>query len=601
MSSIISFGVDLGTTNSAAGIVRHGKVDIAADKTGKRTVPSYIAYPPNAKPPFLVGASAKSKMATRPEGVIYDCKRLIGMKYDDEIVERMKKYASFDIVDDGNNKPLVSVKQNGEIITKTPEEVGACVLEYLKSIVAAYSGNPNLKDVVITVPAYFNQKQRQATKDAGTIAGLNVLEIISEPVAAAYAYADQNNIGADGKEKTILIYDLGGGTFDVTIMAVNGNNYREIGLDGDLFLGGSDFDVIIMEEVIKAYNEENDEPLTSRQKGKLRVQCEEAKTSLKTTYESEIEVTDDFPFTLSRQTMENLLRPYIQKTIDICDKLIAKCNKTINDIDDIVLVGGSTRLNIVHEMLTKHFNKNLLKTINPDECVAYGATKYAYSITQGINPTISTNIQTEEKPDERPVMKPVNVDITCPSDIGVNVGGRMKAVIPRGTTLPFKSHVLCTNTESYVTELTVDILQGNHRRASHNTKLHTIRIPDIEPRARGKNMILIFLSMDKNGTLSASVADYDTGKQIDVPNIQTNLSEEELARMQERRKEERIMNAKYEKFMSKVNAVQEICLRSYEQIPDPEKQKRLSVINKELPKCSSIEEVEAFEREILSM
>ena len=471
MSSIISFGVDLGTTYSAAGVIRHGEVDIVKDKTGKRTVPCYIAYPPNAKPPFLVGASAKSKMATRPEGVIYDCKRLIGMKYDDEIVERMKKYASFDIVDDGNNKPLVSVKQNGEIITKTPEEVGACVLEYLKSIVAAYSGNPNLKDVVITVPAYFNQKQRQATKDAGTIAGLNVLEIISEPVAAAYAYADQNNIGADGKEKTILIYDLGGGTFDVTIMAVNGNNYREIGLDGDLFLGGSDFDVIIMEEVIKAYNEENDEPLTSRQKGKLRVQCEEAKTSLKTTYESEIEVTDDFPFTLSRQTMENLLRPYIQKTIDICDKLIAKCNKTINDIDDIVLVGGSTRLNIVHEMLTKHFNKNLLKTINPDECVAYGATKYAYSITQGINPTVQVIYN-------KKTMHTISVGIDK---------GKSHPIIPSFSELPFKNSIILSNRKQNLSSIQVHIYEGDHKHCRNNMKLTTLSLDRIQPMPVGKN------------------------------------------------------------------------------------------------------------------
>ena len=289
MEKVSTCGIDLGTTNSAVGIVKNGVIELSTDKTGKKLIPSYVAYPPNAKPPFLVGATARARMATRPDGVIYDCKRLIGMNYNDEVVERMRKYASFDIVDDGNNKPLISVKQNGETTTKTPEEVGAIILRYLKEQIREYAGNPDLNDVVITVPAYFNQKQRQATKDAGTIAGLNVLEIISEPVAAAYAYADQNDIGADEKEKTILIYDLGGGTFDVTIMTVKGNNYREIGLDGDLFLGGSDFDVIIMEEVIRAYNEENDEPLTARQKGKLRSKCEDAKVMLKTVYENEIE------------------------------------------------------------------------------------------------------------------------------------------------------------------------------------------------------------------------------------------------------------------------------------------------------------------------
>ena len=601
MEKVSTCGIDLGTTNSAVGIVKNGVIELSTDKTGKKLIPSYVAYPPNAKPPFLVGATARARMATRPDGVIYDCKRLIGMNYNDEVVERMRKYASFDIVDDGNNKPLISVKQNGETTTKTPEEVGAIILRYLKEQIREYAGNPDLNDVVITVPAYFNQKQRQATKDAGTIAGLNVLEIISEPVAAAYAYADQNDIGADDKEKTILIYDLGGGTFDVTIMTVKGNNYREIGLDGDLFLGGSDFDVIIMEEVIRAYNEENPKPLNNKQRGKLRSKCEDAKVMLRAVDVIEIEVNDDFMFTLSRQTMESLLRPHIQKTIDICDKLITKCNKTINDIDDIVLVGGSTRLNIVHEMLTEHFHKKLLETINPDECVAYGATKYAYSITHGINPTVTTDIQTENQPDARPAMQPVNVDITCPSDIGVNVGGRMKAVIPRGTALPYKNHIMCTNTESYVTELLIDILQGNHRRASHNAKLHTIRIPDIEPRAKGKNMILIFLSMDKNGTLSASVADFDTGKQIDAPNIQANLSEEELARMQERRKEERRMNAKYQQLIEKVNNVQMVFMQRREEITDPSKQERIDVICNQLAKCSSLEEVEAYEREILNM
>ena len=490
---VTSCGIDLGTTNSAVGIVKNGAVELSYDKTGKKLIPSYIAYPPNARPPLLIGSTARHRLTTRPEGVIYDCKRLIGVNYNDEVVEKMKKYASFDIVDDGNNKPLVSVEQNGKVITKSPEEVGACILEYLKEQIREYAGNPDLNDVVITVPAYFNQKQRQATKDAGIIAGLNVLEIISEPVAAAYAYADQNNIGTDGKEKTILIYDLGGGTFDVTIMTVKDNNYREIGLDGDLFLGGSDFDVIIMEEVIKAYHEENEEneELTPRQKGKLRAMCEEAKIELKSTYEVEIEVNDDFTHTLSRQTMENLLQPYIQKTIDICDRLITKCNKTIQDIDDIVLVGGSTRLNIVHDMLINHFGKMPRVDINPDECVAYGAAKYAYSITHGINPVIY----------DKKTMHTISVGVDK---------GKSYPIIPSLTALPVKSYIKLSNRKPNLSSIQVHVYEGDHKHCRNNMKLTTLTLDGVQPMPIGQSYFRLDYEMTQEMRLLLCLTDLST-------------------------------------------------------------------------------------------
>ena len=381
MSVATVFGIDLGTTKSVSGIVMNGRVELVPNEHGKHTVPSYVAYPPNGRPVFAVGNIARGRMRFNAAGVIYDCKRLIGMNYDDPIVKKMKKYVAFELLGDGNNKPQICVKQGYKVIKKYPEEIEASILQEMQKMTAEYVGF-DIRKVVITVPAYFNQFQRQATKDAGKIAGLDVVGVISEPVAAAYAYADQNNVSVDNKERIVMIYDLGG-TFNVTIMSIMGSKYRELGSDGDPFLGGIDFDTLLMKEVKEAFETETGDELTSIQLSKLRYRCEEAKIALKSLPEADIEINDDICYTLTRAKMDSLLKPMIQRSIDICDKLLVSCKKTKDDIDDIILVGGSSHLGLVHSMLENHYHKELIESIDPDECVAYGAAKYGYLLSKG--------------------------------------------------------------------------------------------------------------------------------------------------------------------------------------------------------------------------
>ena len=614
MSVANIFGVDLGTTNSVVGVVKNGKVELAVDNAGKRQVASYVAYPPSGKPVFVVGKPARDRMKSNSDGVIYECKRLIGMNYSDPIVEKMKKYVPFQILDDGNNKPQICVKQGDQEIKKYPEEISASILQEMQRIVAKFAGF-DMRKAVITVPAYFNQYQRQATKDAGKIAGLDVVAVISEPVAAAYAYADQNDISSDNKEKIIMIYDLGGGTFDVTIMSVTGTKYKELGLDGDLFLGGSDFDTLLMDSIITDFEEQLGTKLTPNQRSKLRFKCEEAKISLKVLLETEIEF-GDVDYVLSRSKMDKLLKPMIQRSIEICDGLLKSCNKTAEDIDDIILVGGSSRLNLVHSMLEEHYHKELKESINPDECVAYGATKYGYFLSRGgennledvatpavsppIPPTPIADVPPDmpptcplpdmppppvlppivsvksASPSPQPLMRPIEVDITCPSDIGINVNKKMHVVIPHGQVLPYKNYVVCTNMESFVTQVDVDIYQGKHRHVSRNRKLKTIKINDIEPRPVGKNIFIIYLMMDETGTLSARVVDYDTGNEVECPNIQTNLSDDAISRMQKQLEEEQRAQMESELVMKQMNDFQRELITLMEKETDPDKKQMYS-------------------------
>ena len=626
MDTCEAFGVDLGTTNSAAGIIKNGKVEITIDSGGQRIVPSYVQYPPKGNPAYIVGTHARKALERNAVGVIYDCKRLIGVKYDSEVVKRMEQYVSFDIVNDGKNRPQVSVMQNGEEVRKTPEEIGALILAQMQENASRLLGR-DLKNVVITVPAYFNQKQRQATKNAGEIAGLNVLEIISEPVAAAYAYADQNNIGQDGKEKTIMIYDLGGGTFDVTIMSVKGSHYEELALDGDLFLGGSDFDCVIMKDVIREFEADGDS-LTKRQRGKLRYSCEEAKKCL-TSVESTDICLDDYEMTLTKSKMNYLLRPYIQKTIDICDRAIKSCGKTVNDIDDIILVGGSCRLRLVHEMLEQHFNKELKESINPDECVAYGATKYAYSIMHGLingpptptttpsttpSTTSSSPVQPQPQPQPQPSpspspspfvipgpphpLKPVNVATTCPSNIGIDAGGRMHVMIKKGTRLPCEASVSFSNGTDYAHDIPISIYQGNDILTANNTCLCSLQFPIEKPLPRGKNSFTLFLTMDVKGSLNARIRDNITGKSGSVSNIQEYYSKQQVEAMRARLRQEQERNREHERIANYQNQLAVYATQRLNSTRDIQRRQRLEEILELLSKPQTVSELNRLRGEL---
>ncbi|KAK8825168.1 hypothetical protein WA556_006456 [Blastocystis sp. ATCC 50177/Nand II] len=519
------FGIDLGTTNSVAAIFKNGKVDMVVDKNGSCITPSYVHFPRSGNPPYICGFIAKEKMKTWPKEVVHNCKRLIGAKYDDPIVKVMQKSVAFSIVDDGNNKPMVAFQQNGEEKRRYPEQVSSYILEHLKKLTQTFAGF-DIKDVVITVPARYTQIQRQIVRDAASIAGLNAADIIPEPVAAAYAYADVMNIGnAEAeREKIVLIYDLGGGTFDVTIMKINGMEFTELALGGDPLLGGSDFDRMIRDDVIKTYREEAADEygeLSKRDIDKLLKKCEDAKIDLRALLDTEIVINDDIDwmYNLSRSHMNSLIGGKIDESIRLCDEAIARAGLTVDGIDEIVLVGGSTRLCIVEEKLKKHFPQLEIKqTVNPDECVAVGAAKYAYAISTG---KIKRN--------------GINVTPICPSNIGIQGSeGEMIVLISAGDELPCKKTQTVSNTEDYVRRIPIRVYQGNDPMCANNTKLKQVNLTINHPGIAGENVFEISCSLDQMGNLTLGVKDANkNGPEKKIRNFQATWTAEEIKSLQQ--------------------------------------------------------------------
>ena len=465
------------------------------------------------------------------------------------------------------------MRQNDKEIRKYPEEIGASILQELQKLASEFAGF-DMRKVVITVPAYFNQYQRQATKDAGKIAGLDVVAVISEPVAAAYAYADQNDISSDNKEKIIMIYDLGGGTFDVTIMSVTGTKYKELGLDGDLFLGGSDFDTLLMDTMITDFEEQLGSRLTANQRSKLRFKCEEAKISLKVLPETEIDF-GEADCMLSRSRMDYLLRPMIQRSIAICDRLIQSLFMTAEDIDDIILVGGSSRLNLVHSMLEEHYHKELRESINPDECVAYGATKYGYFLSRG-GVSVPSPTPQPSCPSTLKKMRPIDVSVTCPSDIGIGVGkGILKVVIPRRTILPYSAQFDLTNYRDNVTEVSLSIFQGNHRHVRNCRRLQTLTVTGVTPKPAGQNRFRVIFTMNKDGDLSLQMVDKDGGRLVQWNSSQAVFSEVDVTRFTQDLADITSRQEEYNKMSKTISALQDKGYAICSTMTDPNKRMEL--------------------------
>ena len=370
------FGIDLGNEKSVAAIFRNGQIEVSPSTAESKLFPSYVAYSKRTPGDYIVGEFAKRRLS-QPAGwiVVHDCRRLLGVSYDTEIVRRIQESVRYEIEDDGNNKPKIVVRLEGKVIEKYPEEIEAMVLREITTRMQQFMGD-DIHNVVITVPAYFNQHQRDLTKAAGAIAGLNVVEIITEPQAAAYAYLDQRDVAGNS---TLMVYDLGGGTFDVTILKVSGEQVEEVALDGDA-LGGSNLDMILLDKVKEEYKDVVEKPLPQRLIPKMRDQCEQAKISLTSLDSVSIALDDDHFYELSRTEMNHLFDESIRRTLGICDRALGSANIHPEDVSQILLVGGSTRLKLVQTLLEEHYPEaRILKTINPEECVAYGAAKYAYN------------------------------------------------------------------------------------------------------------------------------------------------------------------------------------------------------------------------------